>query len=124
MVWKILNNIKSGYHHNRRSSKINISKKDFNIIKIFINLNIIKKIVLIEKEVYLIEYNYVDNKKNFLIKNIYKPSNKKIIKLKEIKKTFYRKNNILILSTSNGILTTNEAIKKKTGGVILSKVWL
>ena len=44
--------------------------------------------------------------------------------LKQLKKTFYRKNNILILSTNKGVVDTNFCVKNSCGGLILSKIWL
>ena len=123
MIWKILNDIKSGYHHNKKNIKTKIFKRDYDIIKIFIKLNIIKKIIWLEKNTFLIEFSYINNKKMFIIENVYKPSNKKIIKLKKLKKTFFRKNSILIISTNSGILTSKDAVVKNTGGLILSKIW-
>lgn len=121
-MWKIFNDIKSGYHHNKKYIKITIFKKDLNIIKIFIKLNIVKKIYKYNVNKYIVEFNYENNKKIFLIQNIFKPSQKKTIKLKTLKNTFHKKNNLLILSTNKGVITSYEAVKYKIGGLLLSKI--
>jgi ribosomal protein S8 len=123
MIWKILNDIKSGYHHNKKNIKTKIFKRDLPIIKIFIKLNVINKIIKLKNNLYLIEFRYVNNNKVFVIKNLFRPSNKKIIKLKNLKKSFFRKNSIFIISTNKGVLTTKEAVSLKTGGLLLTNIF-
>lgn len=57
------------------------------------------------------------------IKNYYRSSSKKHIRLTELKKLSEKRNLLLIISTSYGILTSYEAIQKKTGGILISAIY-
>lgn len=122
MFFEIINKIKSGYHHNFYKRKLNFNKKDYELIKLFIQLGIIKN-VFIEGGNHFVFFSYYNNKKKFLIKNMYKPSHKKYIKLNLLKKMVFKKNWILILSTNKGIITSTKAVKLKVGGLIIAKIW-
>lgn len=125
MFFEIINLIKVGYKHNLLFQKIILKKNDLKIIKILIELGILKKIIKIKKNEFFLYYNYINNlnqKSFYNIKNMYKPSHKKFIKLKELKKLTFTKKFILILSTNKGLMTNFNAIKYKKGGLLVAKI--
>jgi ribosomal protein S8 len=120
MFFKIINKIKIGLKYNKKMIRTKINKNDFNLIKIFLKLNILK---IVKKNNYNIFDIFINNKyllKN--IKNLYKPSSKKFICYKELKKLTTKKKWLLILSTNKGLITNLDAIKKKTSGILLIKL--
>jgi ribosomal protein S8 len=65
-------------------------------------------------------YFFFFKPKNFKI--LYKPSRPLKVNLKILKKSKkFKTSNFFILSTNYGILTCQEAIKKKTGGFLIFK---
>ena len=122
MFFKTINKIKNSYHHNLDFIKLDLNKKEFILINIFIKLGVLKKVVFKEGK-YFIYFHYINNKKVFFIKNIHTPSNKKYLKLTTLKKLTIKKNWILILSTNKGVMTSVEATKKNVGGLIIAKIW-
>lgn len=120
-VNEIINKIIMNSINKKKTLKFNknINKK---FINIFIKLNIIKYSIKYNNNIILILNFFKNNKLLFNIKNIYKPSNYKLIKLKNLKK-LNKLNKIIILSTNKGILNNFESEKKKTGGIALFYVW-
>ncbi|MCD6471397.1 30S ribosomal protein S8 [bacterium] len=57
------------------------------------------------------------------LKRISKPGRRLYVKWKDIPQLNRNRKGIIVLSTSKGIMSTNEAWKKKTGGEILFEVW-
>lgn len=116
---KIINIIKLNLILKNKIIKIKLYKKDFNIIKIFLKLNIIKNIKLYtnSKNIYILNLNINNNYKN--INNLYKPSKLIFIKLKELIKINRKNSKIFFLSTTTGIISNFEAEKKKIGGLML-----
>lgn len=103
---RIVNKIKISMIHKKNFLKIKIEKKELNLLKIFIKLNIILHIKKITKNIFIIKLN---DKFNLKIKNFFK---KKKITIKQNTKN---KKNILIISNNNGINIKT----KNDGGVIL-----
>lgn len=101
------------------------NKTNLNIMKAFLKLNIIKFIKINKiKNILIIYINYLNNKPVFVnILNMFKSSNKKYIKLKNLKKMNLKHNWIFLLSTNKGILNSYEAIRLNTGGLLLAGIW-
>lgn len=117
------NIIKNCINSNKKGFVIIKNKKNLNNLKIFIKLNIIK-FIKIENNKLIVYINYINGKPIFKnIINLYKSSNKKFIKNKEIKKLLINKKYVFILSTNKGIITSYEAINLNVGGLILSQLW-
>lgn len=122
MFYKILNNIKINNKNNKNYFFISLKKNELNFIKKLIKINIIKFIIKYDNK-YIIYLNFFKkNKIIFKIKNLYKLSNFKNIKIKEIKK-INKKNKILLISSNKNIITNFESEKLKIGGIILFYVW-
>lgn len=119
MDLKLINLIKLNLIYKKKLIKYKYNKKNINIIKILIILNIIKYVKKKNKHIYI----YINNlyKKNN-INNLYKPSRLLFLKNKTIKKLTLKKKWIFLLSTNKGILTNFEAINKKLGGIFLLKI--
>ncbi len=122
MFHQIINLIKIASKLKKKTIYVKLKRHDLKLIKILIKLNFIKFIEPLldkkKKKIFKLVINTNNNKfKN--IKNMYKVSNLKKIKLKKIKYVTYKKCWFFIMTTSCGILTNIEALKKKVGGVIL-----
>lgn len=124
MNFNLINLIKLNLILKNKIIKTKLNKNDFNIIRIFIKLNILKSVKLYNnsKNIFMIHININNDYKN--IHNLYKPSKISFIKLKEIIKINKKNSKIFFLSTSHGIINNFEAEKKKLGGVLLMNLWL
>lgn len=91
-------------------------------ICLLINLNLIKKLKINNKYIYVWPNLVIKNQINS-IKILYNISWKKALSVKTIKKMkhkFYPKT--LILSTSKGLLTINQALNSRVGGIMFLKI--
>lgn len=122
MFYKIINTIKLNLQLKNKIIKIKLIKSDFEILKIFLQLNIIKSIKLYKNNTYLIKLNNNTLLKNLI--NLYKPSRPNKINLKTIVKINRKKSNLFYLSTNIGLINNFEAEKNKVGGILLLKVWI
>lgn len=117
MFFNIINIINTNLIKKNKNLIFKLKKNELNFLKIFIKLNIIK-FIKNYKNKYIIKLNLLNKKKLiFNLKNFYKPSKIKYVKYKNIKKN----NNIIILSTNKGIITNYS--KKKLGGIVLLCLW-
>lgn len=122
MFYKIINTIKINYILKKKNLKIKLNKKDLQILKIFLKLNIIK-LVKQNKNIFNISFQYINNDTVFNnIKNLNKPSKPVIINLKQIQEINKKKNYILFLSTDKGLINNFEAEKYKIGGIIILQI--
>ena len=110
-----------------------ISKKKYFIIKTnkktnllltkFIQCNIITSIKILSKNLLKITPNtdfYLFKPKNFKI--LYKKSQRLKINIKNLEKIRkFKHSNFFFISTNCGILTSQEAFKKKVGGFLICK---
>lgn len=122
MFFTITNLIKINYHLKKKNLKIKLNKKEVQILKIFLKLNIIR-LIKNKKNTYNIHFQYINNEQIFKnIKNIYKPSKPFFINLKQIIKINKKNNYIFFLSTNKGIISNFEAEKYKIGGILILQV--
>lgn len=122
MFHKITNLIKINYLLKKKKLKINMNKKETKILKIFLQLNIIK-LVKNKKNKFIIYFQYINNNPIFgNIQNMYKPSKLSFINLKQIIKINKKNNYIFFLSTNKGIINNFEAEKNKIGGILILKI--
>jgi ribosomal protein S8 len=119
MKSNLINLIKLNLIYKKKIIKYKYNKKNLSIIKILIILNIIKYVKRNNKTIYI----YINNlyKHNY-INNIYKPSRSVFLKNSIIKKLTLKKKWVFLLSTNKGIITNFEAVKKKTGGILILKI--
>ena len=122
MFFNTINLIKTGYYLKKKNLKIKLNNKEKQILKIFLQLNIIK-MIKINKNIYNIYFQYINNEVIFKnIKNIYKPSKPFFINLKQILKINKKNNSIFYISTNKGIINNFEAEKYRIGGVLVLKI--
>jgi ribosomal protein S8 len=122
MFYKIINTIKINYILKKKNLKIKLNKKDLQILKIFLKLNIIK-LIKQNNNVFNISFQYINNDVVFNnIKNLNKPSKPVIVNLKQILEINKKKNHILFLSTNKGLINNFEAEKYKIGGIIILQI--
>ena len=97
-----INIIKLSINLKKRGFIIKNNKKNFNILKAFIKINVIN-FIKIDKNIIIAHINYVNNEPIFKnIINMFKPGHKKYINLKNLKNLCFKHNWILILSTNKG----------------------
>jgi ribosomal protein S8 len=122
MFYNIINIVKLHLLLKNKIIKVKLHKKDFMILKIFLKLNIVKYIKKYKNNTYLI---YINTETQYTdILNLHKPSKPITINLKNLKKINKKKNNLLYLSTTLGLINSFEAENNKIGGFILMNVWL
>lgn len=124
MKWLyIINELKLGLLHKKIKIKIKNRLYFKNLLLCLLKINFIKSFK-IKNSMILIEFSFTN--KNLLYKNIinfYNLRNKKMFRLKFLKKFHYmNSNSFYILSTSKGFLTHNEAIINNVGGIIFFKL--
>lgn len=123
MFYKCINGLKLSILYNKKGFIISNNKNNLNLLKTLLKINLIKFLKIEEKKI-IVYINYIDNKPVFKnITNLFKPGHKIFISLKNLKKISEKKNWILILSTNKGIINNFEALEKKTGGMLISKIW-
>jgi ribosomal protein S8 len=123
MFYKIINTIKINYILKKKNLKIKLNKKDIQILKIFLKLNIIKLIKQNNNNIFDISFQYINGEVVFKnIKNLNKPSKPTIINLKQILEINKKKNCILFLSTNKGLINNFEAERYKIGGIIILQI--
>ncbi|MDH3004574.1 MAG: 30S ribosomal protein S8 [Candidatus Shikimatogenerans sp. JK-2022] len=119
--------IRNSCNVKKRKVIVNFSNINLNITKVLLNNNYIKsyKIYNYKKKykkiaIYLKYINNISAIRKII--RISKPSLRKYLKVKNIKKVLYGYG-ISIISTSLGIMTGYEAVSKKIGGEILCIVY-
>lgn len=125
MFYKVINLIKINYSLKKKYVKIQLNKKDLELIKIFLRLNIISVVKedTKTKNYFTIFFKYLKEEPVFTnIKNLYKPSRPVYIGLNELIKINKKKNNIFILSTNKGLITNFNAEQKKIGGILVMSI--
>lgn len=120
MFYKIINKIKLHLQLKNKFFKTKLVQSDFQILNIFLKLNIIKSIKLYENNTYIIYINNESSFKNFL--NLHKPSKPVKINLKNIIKINRKSSNLFLISTNKGVINNLEAEKYKIGGFIILKI--
>jgi len=122
MFYKIINKIKLHLQLNNKFFKTKLIKSDFQILNIFLKLNIIKSVKLYNNinNIYIIYLNNESSFKNFL--NLHKPSKPVKINLKNIIKINRKNSNLFLISTNKGVINNLEAEKLKIGGFIILKI--
>lgn len=122
-VSNCINLIKLSIKNNKKGFIIYKNNKNLNVLKAFIKINIINYIQ-IKKNYIIVFINYVNEKPVYNnIVNVFRPSNKMFITIKEIKKINIKHNWIFLISTNRGIINNNEALKLNVGGLLLVKIW-
>jgi len=117
-----LNLVRIGIKHKLKCIKIPKTKKSLSVLIVLLKYNIILGwSVYLKKNrtIYLVYFN--KTKKN--ITTFIKPTKKLTIKYKFIKKIYWKfSSNTIFLLTSRGILSINDAFKKKTGGFLFFRI--
>lgn len=110
--------------HKNLIFKINYTKKIINFVNVLKKFNIIHKFIIIKNnnrffiKIYIFYYKNKKIGSNF--KLISKPSKSFPISLKALKLLSLRSgNSIFLISTPEGILSHQNAIKKKIGGLLV-----
>lgn len=122
MIYKLNNDIKTHIIYKKNILITKLNKTELILIKLLLKLNIINYIKKMKNNTYLIKIN-CNNLTFKHIKNLYKPSQKLSISLFELKKLSFSTKNILILSTNKGFITNYQAIKYKTSGILILKLF-
>ena len=122
MFYKCLNGLKLTILYNKKGFIVNNNRNNLELLKVLLKINVIKFIKINNKHIY-VYINYINNKPIFKnITNLFKPSHKLYISLKNLKKISQKYNWIMVLSTSKGVLNNFEAIEEGVGGVLITKI--
>lgn len=120
MFYKIINKIKIHLKFKNKFFKTTLIKSDFQILNIFLKLNVIKGIKLYNKKTFIIYLNNNSSFTNFL--SLHKPSKPVKINLKNIIKINRKGSKLFLISTNKGIINNLEAEKYKTGGFVILQI--
>ena len=121
MKESIVSSLNIGIKSNKLDININLNKKNLNISKYLFNTGFLSSYFLNKKnnKITLTFSSFYDKKPILYVKKISNPGRKIYITYIQLKKKLLYKNNILVLSTSKGILNNKEAILNKIGGELL-----
>lgn len=123
MFYKCINSLKISMMYNKKGFITQNNKNNLIILKIFLKLKMVKFLKVDGKKI-TVYLNYIENKPVFRnIVNMFKPGHKYYISLKNLKRVNDNHNWILILSTSQGVMNSYEAVEKKLGGLVIAKIW-
>jgi len=123
----LISRIKVAYRCNLISTKVLKNKMSINFLYLIFKIGLIRGFYILENENNILVYLKYKNKKPaiFNIEVISKPSKRVYWSLNVLSK-YYRKHAIshfYIISTSNGLITSNDAIlSKNISGEILCKI--
>jgi len=121
----LINHLKLNIARKNYFFDIKVNNKILKLIKVFYKLNIIRRFVLITPYKYRIYTTWFDRHTNVLnLKNYSRASNPIRVRLESLtilKTNTY--NSYLILSTSKGILTHQEALYHKVGGFLICIIY-
>ena len=125
-ITDMLNRIRNAQAVSHEAVEVPFSKLKEGIAKILEEQKIIKKLEIKKKKnnkILKLFLNY-DNKIGTIIglKRISKPGQRTYSGFKDIGKT-KKKTGILIISTSQGLMTDKEARQKRLGGEVLCEIW-
>jgi ribosomal protein S8 len=100
-----------------------LSKKKKELLKIFLENNIILKIEIIEKNKKKYYKIFINNSLHFSINLLSRKNNINFITFKNLKKLLKKENTIYVLSTSSGVVCTNNLIDgNNVGGILLFSI--
>jgi hypothetical protein len=91
------------------------------LIKIFLKINLIKYVKKTNSNEYVVFLNLGKNANYFSIINLFRPSNKILMRKKELFKALKLKKQIILLSTSNGVKLVSTC-STANGGVVIAKM--
>ncbi|HKC14409.1 MAG TPA: 30S ribosomal protein S8 [Patescibacteria group bacterium] len=127
IVADFVSGIKNAVNAKRREAVLPMSKLNIEIGKVLIKegfLEEVKEDVVLNKKVMRTKLRYDKRTPRFIdAVLISKPSLRKYISSKNIQDIEKRGKKTLIISTSQGVMTGKEAIKKGIGGEILFAIW-
>ncbi len=119
-----LNLVRLGLHHKNQIIKIKQNKNNKKLLFILLQLNVIlgwsSGLNQNKKLIYIVYCNNNINKQLF---TLIKPTKQLFLKLKSLKKLskkFFFNN--VFLSTSKGLISINDAIASKVGGVLFFRI--
>lgn len=121
MKHSILSSLKLGTITNRHKITISFNKQNKQICKYLFKIGFINSYVINihSNNIYIYFSYYYDKRPIKIVKQISKPGRKIYITYHKLKKLFKYEKNYIILSTSKGIISNKEAIRKKIGGELL-----
>jgi len=99
--------------------KVAHNKKHTKLLKLMVNINIIKYTITDKNQTYI----YMQNNNFTKIMWFSKTSETFFINYEELKKLCNTKKCMFILSTNNGVITNIEAANKKVGGKLLAGIF-
>jgi ribosomal protein S8 len=99
-------------------------KNDLKLLNLLTKLNITKSYNKVNKNLYVINLSYRNNKHLFKIKTYFRKSNLLYVSNKILKKNQFTENSFYIISNDKGFFTNTQANKNNIGGLIIAKIYL
>lgn len=127
LVSDFVSGIKNAVNAKRRETVLPFSKLNIEIAKVLIQEEFLEKVleeILENKKMIKVKIKYDKRTPRFIDATlISKPSLRSYISAKKIHDVEKRGRKTLIISTSQGVITGKEAIKKGIGGEVLFAIW-
>jgi len=124
-IYLLLNSLKEGYKHKKMNIVIPYDKASLNLIKLLVKYGYIEKYLVLnslQKHINKINIDLSYNMFEPAIKNIKilcLPNKHFVVSYKQLDKLTASRNSMIILSTSKGFITHQEALNLNIGGVLI-----
>lgn len=115
----LITKIRNAYLADHQSVLLTVDRKNILFLNLLLNYSIFTKEIKHEKDV---EYVFNDQIEELILKRISKPGRKIYSNAKELAKEINKKAGFDVISTSKGVMTGREALKKNLGGEIICHV--
>lgn len=107
-----------------RSSQVKIiyHRKNYELVQLLYKLGYLNSYTMENNMIYLF-FKYYNNE--LVINKLFfysKPGSIKSISISELRRAYYKKNKLFILSTTYGICSTMEALQFNLGGIIIAEI--
>lgn len=108
--------------HKARSAKIPYSRKGHELVKLLNKLGYFYTYILENNtiKIFFKKYNNTLSMNGFYFYS--KPGHTYSITIDQLRREYYKKNKLFILSTTDGICTSREALQRHQGGILLAEI--
>jgi len=114
--YRLINLIKLHYLYKKKFFKKKLNKLENPIIQQLVKINVIKYVKKTNK-IDIIFLNFNEHVNLLKIKKIHNKSNKKSIALFNLQKLTKKTKSLILVNTSQGLLTNTECLQKKISGI-------
>lgn len=108
--------------HKSSVAKIPYSRKGFELIKLLYQNGYLNSYSMDFNQIYV---NFKMYQNQLTLQGFFfysRPSHVRTISISQLRRAYFKKHKLYILSTPNGICTTVDALKQHQGGIILAEI--